>query len=336
MSRYHAGSAFLMLHIKPSALLLFALWLGASPLYALEPVQVGTLKFGTVNWELDTATHHGLDRKHGIAIKVTSFANKQATHIVFQSGEVDMIVTDWLWVSRLRAEGKPYRFIPYSSALGAIMVPPDSAAKDLRDLRGMHLGVAGGAYDKSWLLLRAWARKQYRFDPSDEVEVHYAAPPLLNGQIERGKLDAVLNFWHYSARLEAQGYRRLREMSEVSGDLTERGTVPMVGYVFREDWEKRTPGGVSRFDAAIREARAKLLHDDAEWERLRPQMRIENEKSFRALRDRYREGVPRPWSADDTANAERLMQVLVNIGGDKLTGGHPNLSAGTFWQQPPE
>ena len=297
-----------------------------------EPVRAGTLKFGTVNWELDTAIHHGLDRKHGLAIEIVPFANKQATHIVFQGGEVDVIVSDWLWVSRLRAEGKPYRFIPYSSALGAIMVPADSAAKNLGDLRGMRLGVAGGAYDKSWLLLRAWAREQYRFDPADEIKVSYAAPPLLNSQVERGRLDAVLNFWHYCARLEAQGYRRLLEMSEVSGDLAGGETVPMVGYVFREDREQRNPGIAGSLDAAVREARERLLRDDAEWERLRPQMQVEDEASFRALRDRYREGVPRARSAGDVASAKRLMRVLANIGGDRLTGGHPELSAGTFWK----
>ncbi len=323
-----------MPHTQSLALpsLLLGLWLGVQPLHALEPVRVGTLKFGTVNWELDTAIHHGLDRKHGVSIEIMPFANKQATHIVFQSNEVDLIVTDWLWVSRRRAEGKRYRFIPYSSALGAIMVPPGSAAQDLRDLRGLRLGVAGGAYDKSWLLLRAWARKQYRFDPLAEIEVQYAAPPLLNGQIKRGNLDAVLNFWHYSARLEAQGYRRLLEISTVGNDLAGRGTVPMVGYVFSEDRERRRPGVVRQFNAAIHAARTRLLRDDATWERLRPLMRIEDDATFRTLRERYREGVPQPWNAGDTATAARLMQVLADIGGDKLTGGHSGLSAGTFWK----
>ena len=323
-----------MLRLKPLLVfLLFGLCPAVQqPLYALEPVQIGTLKSGTVNWELDTVIHHGLDRKHGLAIELIPFANKQATHIVFQGKEVDMVVTDWLWVSRMRAEGRRYQFIPYSASLGALMVSPGSTAKDLRDLRGMRLGVAGGAYDKSWLLLRAWAKKHYGFDPSDKIKVYYAAPPLLNNQVERGKLDAVLNFWHYSARLEAQGYRRLVDMAEVSSDLSGHDAVPMVGYVFREDWEKRIPGMVAGFDSAIREARAKLLKDDKEWERLRPQMRIKDEESFRALRNRYREGVPAPWSAADTASAKQLMRVLASIGGDKLTGGHPNLSTGTFWQ----
>ncbi len=324
-----------MRHKQLSALLLVllsGLLLVAQPLHALETVRIGTLKFGTVNWELDTAMHHGLDRKHGVALEIMPFANKQAAHIVFQSQEADLIITDWLWVSRQRAEGKPYRFVPYSLSLGAVMVPPDSKASDLRDLRDLRVGVAGGAYDKSWLLLRAWARQKHGFDPLDAFDVQYAAPPLLNGQIERGKLDAVLNFWHYSARLEAQGYRRLLEMSDINNDLVGRDAIPMVGYVFSEELERRHPGIIGRFNTAIREARARLLRNDTEWERLRPQMRIKDDATFRALRDRYREGVPQPWSDDDTASAARLMRVLSDIGGDRLTGGHPRLSEGIFWK----
>ena len=173
---------------------------------AAETVRVGTLQFGTVNWELDTARHYGLDTEQNIRIEVMSYANKQAVHIIFQSEEVDMIVTDWVWVSRKRAEGDDFSFIPYSSSLGAVMMPPDSNIESLSDLRDLRLGVAGGAHDKSWLLLQAWGNKEHNFKLSDSVDVNYAAPPLLNGQIERNNLDAVLNFWHYCARLEAINY----------------------------------------------------------------------------------------------------------------------------------
>ena len=304
----------------------------SAPLNALETIRVGTLKFGTVNWELDTVIHHGFDRRHGVAIEIMPFANKQAAHIVFQGKEADIIVTDWLWVSRERGAGKAYRFIPYSSALGAIMVPPDSEAKDLRDLRDLRVGVAGGAYDKSWLLTRAWAQQKYGFDLLDAFDVQYAAPPLLNGQIERGGLDAVLNFWHYSARLEAQGYRRLVEISTVVDDLIGRKGIPMVGYVFREELGRRHMDVVGKFVAAIGEAREKLLRDDAEWERLRPQMRVEEDATFLALRDHYRKGIPQPWSAADLENARQLMRILSEIGGDRLTGGTSHLDQGAFWK----
>lgn len=310
--------------------LLPVLLLSAAPLGAGDVIRIGTLKFGTVNWELDTIRRHALDREQGIAVEVREFANKQAAHIVFQSGEVDIIVTDWVWVSRERGNGKPFSFIPYSFSLGAVMIPAGSGAEDLRGLRGLRVGVAGGSYDKSWLLLRAWAQKQHGFDPLEAFDVQYAAPPLLNGQIEREKLDAVLNFWHYCARLEAAGYRRLLEIGDVIAGLG-IGATPMVGYVFNEPWARKHAGIVARFNAAARNARDKLLKEDAEWESLRPLMRVDDEAAFIALRDRYREGIPARWGERERANATRLMELLAQLGGDKLTGG-ARLAQGTFWE----
>lgn len=60
---------------------------------------MGVLKFGTVSWELDTIKHHGLDAAEGIDLQVVELASNQATQVALQGGAVDMIVSDWLWVS---------------------------------------------------------------------------------------------------------------------------------------------------------------------------------------------------------------------------------------------
>ena len=299
---------------------------------ATELVRIGTLQFGTVNWELDTAKHYELDAEQGIRIEVSQYANKQAAHIIFQSEEADMIVTDWVWVSRKRADGERFSFIPYSAASGAIMVPPDSDVKTLSDLRELRLGIAGGAHDKSWLMLQAWSRKKYNLDLSDSVDLSYAAPPLLNGLIERDNLDAVLNFWHYCARLEAQGYRTLLKVSDIISNLDVR-PIPMVGYTFREDWAKRHDGVIIKFNTAIRKARELLLKDDKAWDRLRSLMRAEDEATFIALRDSYRRGIPKHWGTSEEESATQLMKILYEIGGSEAVGSSDTLMPGTFWQE---
>ena len=299
---------------------------------AIETVRIGTLQFGTVNWELDTARHYGFDTEQGLLIEVESYANKQAVHIIFQSEEADIIVTDWVWVSRKRADGDYFSFIPYSASLGAVMVPPDSDIKSLSDLSELRLGVAGGAYDKSWLLLQAWGIKEHDFDLSDNVDVNYAAPPLLNGQIERGNLDAVLNFWHYCARLEARNYRSLIKVSDVIRDLG-ISPIPMIGYTFRDNWEKQHDGIIVKFNTAVRKAREILRNDDEAWNRLRPLMRVEDEATFIALRDRYREGIPLQWGDAEQKSAMQLMKILFEIGGTEAVGDSNQLMPGTFWPE---
>ena len=63
-------------------------------------------------------------------------ATNQAGPVALLSGEADVIVSDWPWALRQRAMGEHTKFAPYSSALGAVMVAPDSPMKTLADLKG--------------------------------------------------------------------------------------------------------------------------------------------------------------------------------------------------------
>ena len=141
-----------------AAILLFTSF--AQPAMTATVVKVAVLKFGTVNWELNVIKHHRLDEKAGISLQIVPLASTQATKIALQGGAADIAVTDWLWVSRQRAAGIDLALVPYTAALGAVMVPATSSIKGLADLKGKKLGVAGGPIDKSWLMLRAVSRKR--------------------------------------------------------------------------------------------------------------------------------------------------------------------------------
>ena len=54
--------------------------LAASLAVAGESVRVGVLKFGTVNWEIDTVRHYELDKANGIEIEVVPLAGNEATY----------------------------------------------------------------------------------------------------------------------------------------------------------------------------------------------------------------------------------------------------------------
>ncbi|MES2815567.1 MAG: ABC transporter substrate-binding protein, partial [Pseudomonadota bacterium] len=90
--------------------------LASTPALA-EELTIGTLASGTVRWELDTIQHYGLDKAEGFDLKITELAGNPATQIALAGGEVDAIVSDWLWVAQQRAEGKNYVFIPFSTAV---------------------------------------------------------------------------------------------------------------------------------------------------------------------------------------------------------------------------
>ncbi|MDH3792776.1 MAG: ABC transporter substrate-binding protein [Rhodospirillales bacterium] len=315
----------------PAVLIALAGLFAAAGAVGAEPVRLAVLKFGTVNWELDVIKTHGLDRAEGISLEVLGLASKNATGVALQAGEVDIIVTDWIWVSRQRAEGVGYTFVPFSTAAGAVMVPAASPVHGLGDLKGKRLGIAGGPLDKSWLLLRGLTQRNLGFDADRDIDKAFAAPPLLNEQILAGRLDAVLNFWHYTARLEAAGLRRVMGVDEITRALGADSPIPLIGFVFDDDWAEANREQVMGLLRASRKAKALLRESDAEWERLRPLMKAKDEATFRALRDGYRRGIPESWGAKEQADAERIFRILAEQGGAKLVGRSKVLQDGTFW-----
>jgi NitT/TauT family transport system substrate-binding protein len=310
--------------------------LAAAPTLCLaaEPgaaLRVGVLQFGTVGWELDVIQAHKLAQKRGLNLTIVPLASADASTVALQGGAVDVIVSDWIWVTRQRAEGSNYTFAPYSNAVGALMVKADSGLRSVADLRGKSIGISGGPSDKTWLLLRAYASKKLNLDLAAAARPVYAAPPLLNELALGNQVDAALNVWHYDARLEANGLRPLIKLPEILAGLGVDKPIPLIGWVFREDWAAQNPQVMERFMAASAEAKALMASNDAEWERLKPLMRAEDNATFVALKAGYRNGIPSCDYANSQANVAAVFKVLAETGGEKLVGKSKTLSDGTFW-----
>jgi NitT/TauT family transport system substrate-binding protein len=297
---------------------------------AADKVRVGVLKFGTVNWELNTVKEHGFDAANGVDVQVSYFAGEDATNVAMLAGELDVIVSDWLWVSRQRSEGEDFTMAPYSTSVGAMMVKEESPIKSLSDLQGKKIGIAGGPEDKSWLLIQALAKRDHGIDLSAENEVVFGAPPLLSEKAASGELDAVLSFWHFCARLEANGFRRLIGAEEAGTALGASGPVSALGYVFHDKWASANPAAAMGFVKASAAAKELLGRSDEEWGRLAPIMKAEG-KALDTLRNRYRDGIPKRPVADDEADAAKLYGVLEAIGGEKLVGKGKTMAPGTYW-----
>ncbi|MER9861866.1 ABC transporter substrate-binding protein [Mesorhizobium sp. M0185] len=300
--------------------------------FAAAKVRIGVLKFGTVSWELDTLKRHKLDEANRIDLEIVYFAGEDATNVALLAGAIDMIVTDWLWVSRQRSEGGDLTLAPYSTAVGAIMVKEESPIRTLADLKGKKIGVAGGPLDKSWLLVQALARREHGLDLPTACEVVFGAPPLISEKAMQGELDAVLNFWHFCARLEANGFRRLIGADDAAKALGASGPVSALGYVFHDQWANDNPDAVRGFVKASMQAKDLLARSDDEWLRLAPLIRAKG-KELEKLRDRYRQGIPRRPIGEEAADAGKLYHVLAAIGGEKLVGRAPEMAPGTFWPE---
>ena len=195
--------------------------------YAAEKtiIRIGVQASGTVDWELATLQDNP---QTDFQLEIQHVANAEAGKIALQSGAVDMIVSDWIWVSRLRATGSDFTFYPYSNTSGALVVPKNSPIHSVKDLKGKRLGIAGGELDKNWLLLQALAGQE-QLDLNASVEKVFGAPPLINEQIKQNRVDAALTYWHFAARLEAQGYRQIIDGKGHFKRLRHSGRCPQPG-----------------------------------------------------------------------------------------------------------
>jgi NitT/TauT family transport system substrate-binding protein len=304
-----------------------------TPTVAADTVRVTAQKTGTFAWELDVIRAHRLDKQRNLIIETTELAIPEAGKIALRGGAADIIVSDWLWVSRERTLGAKLVFFPYSSALGAVMVPASSPIRTLGDLRGKKLAVAGGPIDKSWLLLRA-AMKQDGIDLKTAATVAYGAPALLAEKTVLGEMEATLNYWNICAELEARGLRRVAEVADVLNKLGVAGRPAMVGYVFDEAWARTHAEALTRFLAAARAAKEILATSDAEWDRIAPLTGVRDRQALAVYRDRYREGIPRRPLADEEADARVLYRILAQQGGAELVGPATELAPGTFFSPP--
>jgi NitT/TauT family transport system substrate-binding protein len=237
-------------------------------------------------------------------------------------------------VSRERALGAKLTFYPYSSALGAVMVPASSSIKTLADLKGRKLAIGGGPIDKSWLLLQA-RMKQDGIDLKSEATIVYGAPPLIAAKALDGEMDASLNFWNFCAQLEAKGFRRLAGIEDILPKLGAKGAVSAVGYVFDEGWAASHRGAVARFIAMTRKAKQLLVTSDAAWDKIAQLTGATDPAMLKTYRERYRDGIPRRSIADEEADARVLYRVLAEIGGRDLVGPAAELDPGTFYHAVP-
>lgn len=292
-------------------------------------LRLAVLQIGTVNWELDTIIRNDLDEKHGFQLDVQPYADNGATRIAVAGDEADMAVADWIWVARQRAAGKDYAFIPYSKAVGGVVIPGDSSAQTLADLEGGKLGIAGGPLDKSWLILRAYADREYGFDLKAGTEQVYGAPPLIFKSALGDGYEGAINYWHFLAKMKAAGMKELVNVEQATTALGLDPDTPLLGYFGKDSFFAEHPGLAQAFYAATRDAKDILLTSDAAWEDLRPAMRAESEAEFQTLRADWRAGVPArgPVKAEDAA---AMLALLAELGGAELVGKATDVPAGLF------
>ena len=298
---------------------------------AAERLRIAVQKTGTLAWEMSVIRAQGLDQAADLDLETIDVASLDAAIIALRSGAADIIVTDWLWVSRERSLGANFVFYPYSSAIGAVMANPAKGIASVHDLAGRKIAVAGGPLDKSWLLLQAWARRS-GMDIRRAADVVYGAPPLLAEKAAQGEVDAALEYWNFCADLEGRGLKRIIEIADVEKALGAEGPVAAIGYVFDASFAAAHRDAVARFFAAARKAKQLIATSPDAWAVVAKQLPAKSPEALAVYQKYYARGIPERPIADEEADAQRLFRVLAEIGGSELVGSAEVLSPGTYYK----
>ena len=298
-----------------------------------EKIKVGSLQYGSVNWELKLIKEKSLDKEYGFDLEIVELASKNAAAVALQGRAVDIIITDWFWVSRQRSENRLFTFVPHSMAAGGLIVSQNSKISSELDLKGKKIGIAGGQVDKGWLIFQAYYKKKYGQDLKKLSKPVFGAPPLLNKKMKQESFDAILTYWPYQAKLLAdKKFKKAININDILSQLGIPEGVPVIGWVFKEEWAKKNQTILNNFLDASKEAKKIMLESDEIWEKIRPHMNVTEDSIFSKLREIYREGIPKEdFTKTQIEGSKKLYSILSEIGGKELVGKAKKLSPGTFW-----
>ncbi|MCG8325114.1 MAG: ABC transporter substrate-binding protein, partial [Thiotrichales bacterium] len=114
-------------------------------------------------------------------------------------------------------------------------------------------------------------------------------------------------------------------------DLGINEAIPLLVWIFREDWADKNNEALTAFLDASYSAKKILANSDEEWSRINSLTRIKDSQTLQAVRKTYLTGVPTRFGEGEKESASVLFSLLSGLAGKKLVGEKPVLNTGTFY-----
>jgi len=228
-----------------------------------EAVRIGTLRGGVST--LDVIAKLGLDKKHGLDMRLEYFTKTLDLANALARGDIDVAVIPVEFVAKLREQGGDVVIIAVDFYQNqAIVARPEAVLKSVEDLEGRRVGVfkPTGTY----AMFKAYMRAVYGIDVEKDFKLVDAPPTQLVQAFERGDVDAVVLWEPLVSKLVADmGGEILVAYSDLwrkwSGNTSGNGV--MIVYAARGSWARENPGLVEKLQTIRADAAQKWNRDKA-------------------------------------------------------------------------
>ena len=276
--------------------------------------------FGTNSYPPFVMRKFTLDKKHGFDLQLVPGLTDQARIAVLQAGGADLATLDWAQIIRLRGQGLNLVAIGPLLRWGAdfILVPADSNAKNLGDLKGKRLGLSS-KFAINYIAARTVAKNIYHVDLEAETEIHEGAMPLLAGLLEQHQLDASEIFNSVAPELLVSGkMKALYKMSDIVHQMGLSDT-PYLQYAARPEFVKSSPANARAFIAAYRDAIHILLTNDDVWLEKGRELK-QSEKAAIEFRAAARTDLWEKYGPTTKEDIKKVVAELLKAGGAEILG----------------
>jgi NitT/TauT family transport system substrate-binding protein len=263
----------------------------------------------------------GLATKHGLDIQVIGISNTGEQWNSLRSGDSDISSGSVLDLLRQRQAGLKARAIfTFSGFTNPVVALASKPYASLADLKGARVGTPNATL-LDWMILRAAGKKTQGFDIGSDTEVQSAAPNLLNPLLDKGELDAALQFSDFTLGPLTRG--TYREVTTVPKAMSAAGLDPGSFYLtwnLADAWRDQHPDSVPQLVAAIYEAVQLLETDDTVWPALATRSGVTDPQLLQPYVSMQRAAFKTTYGPDKLASTQNLVDAIVATVGQEPVG----------------
>jgi ABC-type nitrate/sulfonate/bicarbonate transport system substrate-binding protein len=261
-----------------------------------------------------------LDKKYGFVLETVPTSTTQASRTAIQGDAADVGLFGWTDIARMRGAGiNVVGVAPFLTWANTVVVPVDSPAKTLADLKGKKVGV----FTKTgldWIVMRTAGLRAYKVDLEKDAQISEGAVPLLRGLIEQGQLDATQMFNDLTPAMLASGKFKLLGKIKDYIEMLGLPNTPFLIYTASEKYAAAKPQNLKAYLAAYQEAMHILQTDEAPWMERAGELKMMETDVVKTLIKETRPVLMSKFSDSTEADIKKTFDILLEVAGAEVLG----------------